>query len=213
MREAVVRIPMSEFRALGLEEFVSLCGEAGLRGITELVCTGPGGILAVQVEHPFQEEQLSALDYVEWWERVDQLDAGIVYLLKLTMPGLPKTLRPQHELGIANRGIRITKDGLDISLIGDQKALNRLLEEYNEAGFHVLLQKVSDYRGPESLLDSLTTRQRHVVRTAFRMGYFDVPRRISIADIAAELELDSSTVSEHLQRAERNLLTQMLGSN
>jgi len=37
-----------------------------------------------------------------------------------------------------------------------------------------------------------------------------VPKEVSAGKIAEELGLDSSTVTEHLQRAERNLLGQML---
>ena len=42
------------------------------------------------------------------------------------------------------------------------------------------------------------------------MGYYEVPREASTADIAAEIDVDPSTVTEHLQRAERNLLSHHL---
>jgi predicted DNA binding protein len=50
-----------------------------------------------------------------------------------------------------------------------------------------------------------------VLRTAHRLGYFAVPREASTAEVAAALGLDDSTVAEHLQRAERNLLDRLLG--
>lgn len=40
------------------------------------------------------------------------------------------------------------------------------------------------------------------------MGFYEVPKEASADDIAAELNLDPSTVNEHLQRAERNFLRQ-----
>ncbi|SFC70355.1 HTH DNA binding domain-containing protein [Halobiforma haloterrestris] len=48
------------------------------------------------------------------------------------------------------------------------------------------------------------------IRTAVDMGYYEVPREATAEEVAAELELDSSTVTEHLQRAERNVLTRVL---
>ena len=42
------------------------------------------------------------------------------------------------------------------------------------------------------------------------MGYYEVPKEVSADDIAAEIDLESSTVNEHLQRAERNLLGRFL---
>jgi predicted DNA binding protein len=44
------------------------------------------------------------------------------------------------------------------------------------------------------------------------MGYFAVPREVSTDEIAGELGLDSSTVAEHLQRAEKNLLSKYFPS-
>ena len=68
---------------------------------------------------------------------------------------------------------------------------------------------MTDYRGPTSHLDSLTDRQQEIVQTAFSMGYYEVPREASTDDIAREVDLDPSTVSEHLQRAEHNILSQL----
>jgi hypothetical protein len=55
------------------------------------------------------------------------------------------------------------------------------------------------------LRTELSTEQLTVLRTAHRMGYFDVPREASADDIAAELEIAQSTLSERLRLAERQL--------
>lgn len=81
-----------------------------------------------------------------------------------------------------------------------------------EVGLDVTLERLSEYRGSESTLDRLTDRQREVVETAHSLGYYDVPRTASTEDVATELGLDPSTVAEHLQRAERNLMGDVLVS-
>lgn len=48
----------------------------------------------------------------------------------------------------------------------------------------------------------LTERQREIVTTAVTMGYYDIPRTASQAEIAAELDCAPSTVAEHLRKAE-----------
>jgi predicted DNA binding protein len=58
------------------------------------------------------------------------------------------------------------------------------------------------------MLDSLTSRWRSVSEIAYDLGFYEVPRQATVQNIAAQLDLDSATVSEHLQRAERNLLRQ-----
>ena len=39
-----------------------------------------------------------------------------------------------------------------------------------------------------------------------------MPREVTVADVADEIGLDGGTVSEHLQRAERNILSQPLAA-
>lgn len=211
MREAVIRLDHSEAANLGIEEYGSLCAEAGIKGVTQLVCTGSGGIVAVQVERPFDEERLSALEYVPWWERVEQ-ETGVVYLLELEIPDVPDTVPSNHELGVSNQDMTLTDRALEISLVGPQESITEIVDRATETGASMELCGLSDYRGSRGVLDSLTDRQREIVNTAFDMGYYEVPRSVSTAEIAAELDLDRSTVSEHLQRAERNLLAEILGS-
>jgi len=49
-----------------------------------------------------------------------------------------------------------------------------------------------------------------VIETAYDQGYFEVPREASTADVADELGLDTSTVTEQPQRAGRNLISHHL---
>lgn len=65
-------------------------------------------------------------------------------------------------------------------------------------------------QGSDCPLEDLTTRQQEVIEIAWKMGYYEVPKQVSADDIAVRLDLNSSTISEHLQRVERNLLKQIL---
>ncbi|MFB6179803.1 MAG: helix-turn-helix domain-containing protein [Halorientalis sp.] len=56
----------------------------------------------------------------------------------------------------------------------------------------------------------LTARQLEVLRTAYDMGYFERPRRANATEVAAELEIDPSTFSEHLAAAESKLFDDLL---
>jgi hypothetical protein len=55
------------------------------------------------------------------------------------------------------------------------------------------------------LRNELSPEQLTVLRTAHRMGYFEVPRGASADDIAAELDIAQSTLSERLRLAEHQL--------
>lgn len=53
----------------------------------------------------------------------------------------------------------------------------------------------------------LTDRQREVLTTARRMGYYDNDRAVTMEDIAGEMDLSSATVCEHLNRAENHIIS------
>ncbi|QLG28671.1 helix-turn-helix domain-containing protein [Halorarum halophilum] len=54
--------------------------------------------------------------------------------------------------------------------------------------------------------DSLSDRQREVFEVARERGYYERPRGVSAADLAAELGVSKATVLEHLRKAESKLL-------
>lgn len=58
--------------------------------------------------------------------------------------------------------------------------------------------------------DLLTERQRQTLETAFQAGYFEVPRESTLAEVAERLDLDKSTASGLIRRAENRILTRFL---
>ncbi|WP_089876121.1 helix-turn-helix domain-containing protein [Halogeometricum limi] len=64
----------------------------------------------------------------------------------------------------------------------------------------------------DSLLSGMTERQFETIRTAHGMGYFETPRAVSTAEIADELGLASSTVSEHLRMAQKHVFDGLFSS-
>ncbi|SEO58961.1 hypothetical protein SAMN04487948_103377 [Halogranum amylolyticum] len=56
----------------------------------------------------------------------------------------------------------------------------------------------------------LTDRQFEVLQTAYERGYFDHPRRANATEIAAALDINQSTLREHLAAAQTKLLGDVL---
>lgn len=52
----------------------------------------------------------------------------------------------------------------------------------------------------------LTEKQRETVETAYRRGYFEVPRGVSLGELADELDVSHQALSERLRRAQSALL-------
>lgn len=68
-------------------------------------------------------------------------------------------------------------------------------ETYQTAGFF-------KFQNASKLLSS---RQKEIFSLAAKRGYFEIPKKTSIEDIAEELDLDPRTVSDHLRRAQSKL--------
>jgi predicted DNA binding protein len=212
MRQATIHLSDAELSSLGLRELVSVFRDAGLRRVSELQCRGSGCLLVVTVEDDVAEDRLRERSDIEWAERVDG-GGGVTYLCKVAVPDVGDAVEPYHETEVTQQEIVPTEEGLDVTILGSHEALGERVREYEAAGANVLLRAMSDYEGPDDPLDATTSRQREVLETAFELGYFDVPRDATTEAVADRLGLDPSTVREHLQRAQRNLLSELLADD
>jgi len=50
-----------------------------------------------------------------------------------------------------------------------------------------------------------------VLLAAFRLGYYDVPRRVSSEELAMQLKIREPTLATHRRKAERRLLSAIVG--
>jgi predicted DNA binding protein len=93
-----------------------------------------------------------------------------------------------------------------LTLVGDPAALQAVVDGMPE-GVVVDVERIGEYdhrRG--ALAGALTERQREAVETAVEIGYYAVPRRASLAAVAAELDVAESTASTLLRRAEASVM-------
>jgi hypothetical protein len=60
--------------------------------------------------------------------------------------------------------------------------------------------------------DGLTDNQQEARRTAYELGYFDIPRQASLEAVAAELDISASSVSERLRRAQTRLVEETVAT-
>jgi predicted DNA binding protein len=99
-------------------------------------------------------------------------------------------------------------DRMKVELVGKEDEISKFLQytdKLSNNSFKILGLTSIDTKG-ESLLSKLTSRQRQMLLTGYALGYYDVPRRISSDDLSRHLNIDKSTVVEHLRKAERKLI-------
>jgi predicted DNA binding protein len=88
----------------------------------------------------------------------------------------------------------------------DRETLRKYVEYCEQQGLTLDLRQLYDAEGPDDDAFGLTERQRESLRTATEMGYFEVPRKVELEDLADVLGVSRQAVSERLRRANERLV-------
>lgn len=94
-----------------------------------------------------------------------------------------------------------------------QSVITTLRDRYSTVDVRRLLRSQTDAPGNDLVfLDRgrLTERQREVLETAHEMGYFEHPKEANAGEVAADLDIATSTFSEHLAAAQSKLMDSIL---
>jgi hypothetical protein len=107
--------------------------------------------------------------------------------------------------------LEIREGKIKMCFLGSNKQVGEFLEKVAALGirFKVVLLTDANF-SPDSPLNKLTEKQKKVLIAAYKLGYYDIPRRINSAKLAKTLNIGSSTLGEHLRKAERSLLIRIL---
>ncbi|WP_235853579.1 helix-turn-helix domain-containing protein [Halosimplex salinum] len=96
------------------------------------------------------------------------------------------------------------RDGeMSLEVTVPQETLSGLAETLDEFGIQYTVERIQQEVASDPLL---TERQRRILDEAIDRGYYDTPRRITLVDLAEELDIAKSTCSETLHRAEERVV-------
>ncbi|WP_276301833.1 helix-turn-helix domain-containing protein [Halorussus lipolyticus] len=97
-------------------------------------------------------------------------------------------------------------------IVGRSEPVEAALESAPNA-FDLRVDEIRTYRGdPKRPEVALSDRQREAVEAALRLDYYDQPRGATHEDIADELGCAPATASDHLQKAERKIMSAVVDS-
>jgi DNA-binding CsgD family transcriptional regulator len=139
----------------------------------------------------------------------EKKDGSLVVFIegRSCVPKPPKDIK-QPKMLMTRPPDFLDVDRMKVEMIGKEDEIKKLVHYANKWGdnsFKILGLTSIDAKG-ESLLSKLTSRQRQILLTGYALGYYDVPRRISSDDLSRHLNVDKSTIVEHLRKAERKLI-------
>ncbi|WP_435335017.1 helix-turn-helix domain-containing protein [Haloarchaeobius sp. TZWWS8] len=161
-----------------------------IAGFTETLRADP----TVQTVEQHATFENSALFYVEWAEPVESLLYGVSSLDGSILEGVNS----------ADRWTLTVR-------FPDHDVLARFHEYCADSGIDNELMRIQSLEGgPGPKTYGLTQRQREAMLAALDGGYFDVPRGVTQPELAEQLDISDSAVSELLRRGTAKLVSNTL---
>ncbi|MCW3999294.1 MAG: helix-turn-helix domain-containing protein [Candidatus Bathyarchaeota archaeon] len=180
------------------------------------------------------QNEFAAISQVEFKDPESDLDLKVETLLKggflveaqilerqkngaciMFMRGGPSLSSLLSAIGIESgylfTPIGIGEGKIRFSFLGSEQQIKDFMEKVSVLGIRYRVVLLADASfSPTSPLNQLTEKQREVLLAAYKMGYYDIPRKITTEELARKLDLADSTVVEHLRKAERRLIRQLM---
>lgn len=116
-------------------------------------------------------------------------------------------LPQEHEI-IIDTPMEYTPEGsLRITIVGEQSEIQHVMGAVPEE-VQIDVDKIGDYKPEQQrLFAQLTEQQQKTLQLAVDRGYFKVPRDTTCEDLAEELGVSPSAVSNQLRRIEAAILS------
>lgn len=140
-------------------------------------------------------------------------DSGLCYSQTATTPA-SRELLERSEQGdfIIQTPIEYTDDGgLHLTVIGEETDLMAVPDMLDDVVVDLELVSTGPYfQATDGVFADLTDRQREVLETAVRAGYYDTPRSATLADLGEGLDVTPATVGRHLRTIEAKVFSRFL---
>ena len=110
---------------------------------------------------------------------------------------------------LAHNAFLVSGKSMDDSIIAYSfmvptfEAYQEIISDLEKVGYKVNVRKIGKF---EQQIGVLTENQERIFWLALKSGFFDYPRRVGMAELAAKLEISAATLSEIMRRGTRRLL-------
>jgi len=87
-------------------------------------------------------------------------------------------------------------------VLSSRDKLDSLFQKIKEKDLKINLKNIGKYKEKKNL----TQRQLEILNIAVKEGFYEIPRRIKLTELASKLKISPSTLSEILRRINKKLL-------
>jgi len=104
----------------------------------------------------------------------------------------------------------LSKEKIVFSIITDNKYLKKVLEILKPLGIIRNISFLKPTFTDTTVLSHLTDRQKEIIIAAQKNGYYNIPREITMDELARKLGISKATTTEHLQKAENLIISHLI---
>jgi predicted DNA binding protein len=104
----------------------------------------------------------------------------------------------------------ISKEKMVLSIITDSDFLKTLLQILKPLGLIKSISFLKPTFTDTAVLSSLTDRQKEIIIAAQKNGYYTLPRKITLEKLSQKLGISKATTTEHLQKAENQIISRLI---
>ncbi|WP_408959058.1 helix-turn-helix domain-containing protein [Natrinema sp. 74] len=177
------------------------------------VSSPPTGFLfRLEGEYRRFEDELAESPMVSDYEVLSVTDRACYCFLEGAVSTAARSLFENFTRGslMTVPPIECNDDGTNtFSIVGAEADIQAAVDGVPD-GVGVTVERVGGKRvAADSVVGSLSERQREAVTTALELGYYDVPRTAMTEDVAGELGCATATAAEHLRKAESTVMASL----
>jgi hypothetical protein len=170
--------------------------------------SGGGGVGLAELTAPDLASVVAGMEAFETVVSVDVLQRALNTTLLQFETTQPVLLFSAQASGIPlEPPVTVQAGNADIEVTASQDRLSELGTQLSAFGLPFEVVSLQQVVTPEYFL---TESQRDLLTAAVEEGYYDTPRRCTLTDLADELGMAKSTVSETLHRAEEHVVKQFV---
>ncbi len=180
----------------------------------QLVRVRRRGALRTAAELERESRRIRAMYGLESFELVERRPRTRDYIV-LVRQRNPERMR--RWLSLAGGGIspvapfRLTPEKLVASFLGEERALRRVMKRLDREEFPYRVVRASGrLQMPEATATLLTPLQAQLVARAWLLGYYTVPRRVTLTRLARGSGRSATALGKILRRAESRLVSRWL---
>ena len=155
-------------------------------------------LAALEGAESVQDYDVTSVDDRSFYVYVRESAQGFASRLRALLADTELLVVPPIEYG--------TDGEMLFEIAGEQDALQGLVANLPDQ-LSVSVNRLGEYDAyRESQVTALTDRQEEVLEVARERGYYEIPRRASVRDVAEEVGCSKSTAANHLRKAESRLV-------